>query len=213
VTALRVAATFVVTSLLSIPVVIVLGVVLVIVIMTSNPPRAGQSLVPEVVGVVVRWDFVKDECAVHRYTLDTGQTVDVRDILPGSSHKCGDGPWLTGIAQLSASRYSLGSGGPGKPVVDGGLLYYGRDRNGQEWVAGAYRSTFADSGECPYRLQGTGYDEGPILHFSNGLVIAKAPGFKVAHDWVDNPGLFRDRDTICVNARGEALMLSHFLYH
>lgn len=183
---------------------------LLVVLIGPQPPRAQRTLVPELIGVVVRWDHVEGACAVDRFTLESGDTLDVRWFPNNVRSKCGEGPWETGTPRLSASTFSLGTADPGESVANGGLVYYGHDEQGEQWIAGAYSNASADSDGCPYRLQGSGHEEGPILHFSNGLVVEKAPGLGVLTDWVTRPGVFQDGDTICVNREGQAVSLQRY---
>lgn len=194
--------------------ILVVGVSLAIVVRLSllfaGPPHADRSLVPEVVGVIVRWDYVEGECQMTRLTLESGQTLDLR-LLGDSRAKCGDGPWETGVPELTRSHASLGTSRPGEAFPNGGVLYYGHDGQA-DWIAGAWTNELAaDAVACPYTLSGSGYDEGNILHLSTGLVVKKTADFENKTLWMTETSTFSDSDTICVNRRGEAVSISRFI--
>lgn len=173
-----------------------------------EPPKPDRRLVPEVIGVVIRWDYVEGACALRQITLAGGETLELRLL---SSVRCGEGPWETGVPQVSGSMFYIAGSDPGSYIVSGGLLYYGHDEHG-EWIAGALSNATAAASyarACPYILRGSGYDEGTVLHFSSGLVVEKAPGFQDEDPW-DDTRIFRDADTICVNREGKAVSLRRY---
>lgn len=176
-----------------------------------EPPKPDRWLVPEVIGVVVSWDYVDGECALRRITVEGGETLELR-VMGSGRVRCGDGPWETGVPQLSSSMFYLGTDAPGNRRVSRGLLYYGHDEQ-TEWIAGARSNADAAPSyatACPYILSGSGYVEGTVLHFSSGLVVEKAPGFQGENPRVNKPWIFRDPDTICVNREGKAMSLRHW---
>lgn len=188
---------------------IVIGLIAGLNLLVGGPPRPDRSLVPQVVGVVVRWDPVEGECQMTRLTLQSGQTFDLR-LLGDSRARCGDGPWQTGVPELTHSHNLSGTSQAGETIPDGGLLYYGHDRQA-EWIAGASSNELAaDSAECPYTLSGSGYDEGDILHLSTGLIVKKTTDFENKTPWMTETSTFRDSDRICINERGEAISISRF---
>jgi hypothetical protein len=185
---------------------IVIGLISGLKLLFGGPPRPDRSLVPEVVGIVVRWEFVEGACQVTRLTLQSGQILDLNLQGDGRS-RCGDGPWVTGVPELTRSSDLFGTFRPGEAVRNGGLLYYGHDGEA-EWYAGAsFNEPAADAAECPYTLIGSGYDEGNILHFSSGLVVKKTANFENKTPWREETSIFRDSDKICVNQRGEAISI------
>jgi hypothetical protein len=186
---------------------IVIGLIAALNLLFGGPPRPDRSLVPEVVGVVVRWDFIEGECQMTRLALQSGQTLDLR-LLGDSRARCGDGPWQTGVPELTRSHDFSGTAQAGEAIPDGGLLYYGHDGEA-EWIAGASSNRLAaESAECPYTLSGAGYDEGATLHLSTGLVVKKTSNFENKTPWMKETSTFRDSDTICINQRGEAISIS-----
>jgi hypothetical protein len=188
---------------------VVIGVIAGLNLLFGGPPRPDRSLVPEVVGVVVRWDFIEGECEMKRLTLQSGQTLDLR-LLGDRRASCGDGTWVTGVPELSRSRNLFGTSQAGETIPDGGLLYYGHDGQA-EWIASASPNGLAaDPAGCPYRLSGSGYDEGDILHFSTGLVVKKTADFENRTPWREETSTFGDADDICVNQTGEATSISRF---
>jgi hypothetical protein len=175
----------------------------------GGPPRPDRALVPEVVDVVVRWDFVERECQVTRVTLESGMTLDLR-LLGDSRARCGDGPWHTGVPELTHSHDWFGTFQAGDTVRNGGLLYYGHDGQA-EWIAGASSNQdAADSAGCPYTLRGAGFDEGDILHLSTGLVVRKKADFENRTPWMHETSTFGDSDRICVDRRGDAISIQRF---
>jgi len=175
-------------------------------LLMSGPPRPNRTLVPEVVGVVVRWEFVEGACQVTRLTLQGGQTLDLR-LLGDGGARCGDGPWVTGSPELTRSGDLLGTSRPREAVLNGGLLYYGHDGQA-EWYAGASSNELApDAAECPYTLRGSGYDDGEILHLSTGLVVEKTADFENKTPWIEETSTFGDSDRICINQRGDAVSI------
>lgn len=188
---------------------IVIGLIAGVNLLFGGPPRPDRSLVPEVVGLVVRWDFIEGQCQMKRLTLQSGQTLDLR-LLGDSRARCGDGPWQTGVPELTRSFDLSGTSQAGETIPDGGLLYYGHDGHA-EWIAGASSNELAaDSAECPYTLSGSGYDEGDILHLSTGLVVKKTADFENKTPWMKETSTFRDADKICINPRGEAISIWRF---
>ena len=184
---------------------VVLVVLAVVNMLFGGPPRPSRTLVPEVVGIVIRQDFVVDRCQVTRVTLEGGRTLDL--VLLGDARaKCGDGPWQTGIPSLTSSDASIGTSQPGDLIPDGGILYYGHD-GATDWIAGAWSNGNTEPAPCPYRLSGTGYDEGDVLHFSTGLVIRKTSDYQNRSPWMDEKTTFRDADRICVNRHGDAIAI------
>jgi hypothetical protein len=188
---------------------IVIGLIAGLNLLFGVPPRPDRSLVPEVVAVVVRWDFVEGECQMTRLTLQGGRSLDLH-LFGDSRARCGDGPWETGVPVLTRSLGLWGTSQAGETIPDGGLLYYGHDGQ-SEWIAGASSNELAaDFAECPYTLSGSGYDEGDILHLSTGLVVKKTADFENKTPWMTETSTFRDSDTICINKRGEATSISRF---
>ena len=188
---------------------IVIGLIAGLNLLFGGLPRPDRSLVPEVVGVVIRWDFIEGECQMTRLTLQSGQTLDLR-LLGDSRARCGDGSWVTGVSELTRSSDLFGTSHAGETIPEGGLLYYGHDGRA-EWIAGASSNELAtDSAECPYTLRGSGYDEGDILHLSTGLVLKKTADFENKTPWIEETSTFRDADRICVNQRGEAISIWRF---
>ena len=176
----------------------------IVVLNTPVPPT--KSLVPEIVDVVLRWDWVEGECQVQRLTLESGRTLDLR-LMGDSRARCGDGPWVTGVPRISGSFDLSGTAQAGETVRNGGLLYYGHDGQA-EWIAGASSNELAgDADECPYTIRGSGYDQGDILHFSTGLVIKKTADFENLTPWRQERSIFRDSDKICVNRQGDAVSI------
>jgi len=193
----------------SVSLAIVIGLFAGVNLLFGGPPRPDRGLVPEVIGVVVRWEFITGECQMTRLTLQSGQTLDLR-LLGDGRARCGDGPWVTGAPELTRSFDLLGSSHAGETIPDGGLLYYGHDAQA-EWIAGASSNGLAaDSAECPYTLSGSGYDEGDILHLSTGLVVKKAARFDNKTPWIKELSTFQDADKICINQRGEAISIWRF---
>jgi hypothetical protein len=206
------------TSRLQTPGLILLGIVSLAILasliagsvyrLLGVPVRPDRTLVPEVVGVVVRWDFVEGECQTTRVTLQSGRTLDLR-LLGDARAKCGDGPWATGVPELTSSM-SLWFSQPGEAILNGGLLYYGHDGQA-EWIGGASSNRpGADQTACPYTLWGSGYDEGDVLHLSTGLVVTKTVDFENKTPWMKETSTFRDSDDICVNQQGEAVSIRRF---
>jgi hypothetical protein len=185
---------------------IVIGLIAGLNLLFGGPPRPDRSLVPEMVGVVVRWEFIEGECQMTRLTLQSGQTLDLH-LLGDSRARCSDGPWVTGVPELTHSFDLSGTSQSGETISDGGLLYYGHDGQA-EWIAGASSNELAaDSAECPYIMRGSGYDEGHILHLSSGFVVKKTADFENKTPWIEETSTFRDADRICVNQRGEAISI------
>jgi hypothetical protein len=175
----------------------------------GGPARPTKSLIPEVIGVIIREEFVLDRCQIIKVTLDTGQSLDLA-LLGDAKAKCGDGPWVTGVPSLTMSNADIGTAHVGDVVAEGGLMLYGHD-GATEWIAGAWSNGDAgDAVDCPYVLTGSGYDEGAVLHLSTGLVIPKTPSFANRSPWVKEAETFTDSDRICVNRQGEAVAISRW---
>jgi hypothetical protein len=121
----------------------VVGLIAGLNLLFGAPPRPNRSLVPEVVDVVVRWNFIEGECQMTRLTLQSGQTLDLR-LLGDSRARCGDGPWETGVPELTPSFDLSGTSHAGETIPNGGLLYYGHDGKA-EWIAGASSNELAQT--------------------------------------------------------------------
>jgi hypothetical protein len=176
-------------------------------VLLGAPPRPEKTLVPEVISRVVRSDFIVGECSMSRLTLENGRTIDLR-LLGDARAKCGDGPWVTGVPELTGSFANIPDR-VGGTVAQSGLLLYGHD-GAREWIAGAYLQD-GPSSPCPYYISGRGYDEGGVLHFSSGLVIKKAARFENKTPWVSETTKFGDGDQICVDERGDAVSIDRFV--
>lgn len=74
-----------------------------------EPPRPTESLVPETVGMIVRWDWF--DCVPGRYTLDSGQEI-VLSATEGGGTRC-SGRLYTPTPRLSDTRIRV-SGEPGE---------------------------------------------------------------------------------------------------
>ncbi len=86
----------------------------------------------------------------------------------------------------------------------GTLLLVGHEPDGQGWYAFAYPHDWICEGL--YRLGGDGiYDEGQRLHFSNGLVLPKVPGFTLGPPGYPTPFWLNSGDHLCIDASGAAV--------
>jgi hypothetical protein len=193
--------------LVAVAAVIATGIVLGLVRPIGSPPRPDRSLEPEIVSRVLRWAFIPDRCQTMRLSLEAGRTLDLVMLDSGTFVRCGDGPQTTGVPQLSAGFNLFGDAAMGDAIEHGGLLLYGHDRD-REWLAGASAGSDG-SVDCPFHIHGEGYDEGPILHFSSGLVLHKATSYHETRPWAAE-GWFDGNADICVDERATALSIARF---
>jgi hypothetical protein len=61
-------------------------------------------------------------------------------------------------------------------------------------------------GAC-WLMEGGAFDVGDAIHFANGLLLKKAPGFRIVYDWIPDPFPTRDGDRFCVNRDGQVTSL------
>jgi len=170
----------------------------------AEPPRPTESLVPEIVGVVVRWDWV--DCVPGRYTLDSGQEIVISAIGDGAT-RC-SGRLYTPTPRLSDTELSVSHGHaePGQETTEGDLLLYGHHADGEAWYAAARPRNDPD---CPFEMSGGAWADGDSIHLASGLVLPRAEGFVVDPDNVEDPFPLRGADTICVDATGAVLSVPH----
>jgi len=155
--------------------------------------------------VVASWDWLA--CMPGRFTLASGEVVSVVD-LGGGTVSCGDATYTpTPMLSDNVLRVSHGGADPGTSIADGDLMFFGEDAQGA-WYAAA---NHVGTNECPFEMSGGAYDEGDVLHFTSGLVLRKAPNFRIVSDWVEDPFPLRAADQICVNEQGEVLSVSIWL--
>ncbi len=153
----------------------------------------------EIIGVVT--DVGSGEpYTLHRFTLDTGDVVDLNVF---------DNQGAPRTPRLSETNVNLPLEGdvPGKSY----LLLVGQDPDGTTWYAAAREV----GNDCPFAMEGAGvYDEGDALHFSSGLLLPKSPDFHTNMDYrEDDFEIFplRRADSLCVDRSGTALSAAIWL--
>ncbi len=163
-----------------------------------EPPPPPGIRTPDVVGVIVAYD--RSSCDLTRYTLDTGDEVEVVARQWDFEYECEGALWspTPNMAATKPDANITGVVPPGGEVSDGGLLLYGEDEFG-EWYAVA-RPGWDD---CPFTIQAGAFDDGGFIHFSSGLRLPKADGFFIVDDWLDEPFPLRPEDTMCLTADAE----------
>lgn len=154
------------------------------------PASPSTSRTPEVAGVLIRWDFV--QCQAGKFWLDGGDVLEFRP----SSGGCGDTSF-EGAERLSENQLQLRSQ-PGEPMIDGELIFYGKDDLG-EFYAVANRQ---HRDECPWEMQGDGWAERTSVHLSSGLVLQTATTSS-------SYPVYRG-DLICLNQEGEVVSVEQF---
>jgi hypothetical protein len=84
------------------------------------------------------------------------------------------------------------------------LVFAGHDADRSLWYAAARQR---DDPGCPFEIQGAGiYNDGPVLHFSTGLVLVKDRAFDYAiEDRVRRAFPLRSLDVVCVDGSGQAV--------
>jgi len=151
---------------------------------------------PEIIGVVQSWDWYEGRQG--RFTLDTGDVVDLNVSLDEKLP-------VTPLLSETQIYFPDGGGSYGEPIGRlSPLLLVGHDPDGTVWYAAAQPQKQA---ECPFEIRGAGvYDEGPILHFSTGLMLPKASAFSLYIDYQDMEEFpLRSDDQICIDRTGTAL--------
>jgi hypothetical protein len=167
----------------------------------ADPPT-DVVRVPEIVGVVTRWEPLADD--QRRYTIDTGDVVDLNVFSKPDAPR---------TPRLSETEIRFVDGeGPGIAIVTGStLLMVGHDPDGTRWYAAAPAPS-EPGNTCPFEIQGRGVYRGPnlTLHFSTGLVLPLASQFRWDPDDLDEPFPLDRYDTICLDASGTAISVRIF---
>lgn len=171
-----------------------------------EPPRPTETLLPDVIGVIVRWEFL--DCAPGRYILDSGREIVISTVGDGEV-RC-DGRLYTPTPRLSDNDVfvSRGTADDGEETTEGDLLFYGVDGDGTPWYAAAHPE---DDPDCPFKMRAGAWEEGDYIQLASGLLLPKAEGFTVQPEHVKEPFPLRDGDTICLDATGAVVEVRIFV--
>ncbi len=152
----------------------------------TPPPSPTTSRVPDVIGVLVEWDW--NECFPGVFTLDTGDVLRINEV----SGSCGETEYVP-TPRLNGTEMLL-RGDPGHRQTDEELIFYGEDELGA-WYAVAHRKSHEDEDRpCPWTLDGGAYIDEDVVHFSSGLVLPAG--------WLSSPSDIRGRQYACVDREG-----------
>ncbi len=163
-----------------------------------EPPRPPGVRTPDAIGVIVAYD--RSNCDVTRYTLDTGDVVEVVARSWDFEYECEGALWspTPRMADTKPDGNITDGAAPGEDVTNGGLVLYGEDEFG-EWYAVARPG----GDECLFTIQAGAFDDGDFIHFSSGLRLPKADDFFIRADWPEDPFPLRPTDTMCLTSTGE----------
>jgi hypothetical protein len=147
-------------------------------------PRPDQVTTPETVGVATSFDAIA--CGIGRFHLDTGESVELRDI----DCQAGVRPREMFVGASSGERPASG-----ERWENGPLMVFGSDEQGQ-WYAAA--GDVWQDGSC-YQVYGGGaYQEGASLQFPSGLRLPLAKDFEMNREPEDAFPL-HNSDFICLD--------------
>jgi hypothetical protein len=151
------------------------------------PPSPTETLEPIVVGLIAAAKPDYTNSSTGSVTLDDGSTIVLRNLAsiqiptnlgplePGDLVLAGPGSPPAWWANLAPKVRGVPSAGPRSSAVPGGAC----------WL-----------------LTSGAFDGGHTIHFANGLLLKKAPGFRVVYDWIPDPFPTRDGDQFCVGRDG-----------
>ena len=190
---------------------VLLGAVVVVTGCDPNRSAAAASptdliLKPEIIGVIV--SFEADGHGGTFYTLDTGEVVDL-------GYRAEDGTTATPRVSESTVSFENNRPSPGEKVTGPSVLILAGHRpDGKFWYAAAPEGR-SGSGCGGYAIRGAGiYDEGSVLHFSTGLVVAKVSGFTPRRGSsvvrAEDAFPLNKWDTLCLDAQGIAISVDLF---
>lgn len=155
-----------------------------------EPPRPTEDLRPSVVGVIASEDVAEP------FLLEGGASFDPPD----------------GAAVRPLQNWPGSSVLEPDEFVKGLLLLGGQGEDGGWWYEIAGVGGANEDGCWP--IYGGAFDEGDSVHFTSGLRVPKLPTFVIRTNGPDDDRGFpaHQDDSVCLDARGNAVYLDLFVY-